>query len=654
MRAVGLGLPIILGMLGWVVACGDSDPLCIAPSHLGPQVRFADPDSVLTDLVDHPFPSDALLLNDGRVQLEQFPNPTNASTLQDYLLIFQSELRGFATSAALYVGFTEAMDQASFSTDAGTALTTGASVYLVDIDPDSPEQGRRYPLQLRYRDEPSVYLPAHHLIILPPFGATLRGGTTYALILTRDVRSATGEPLQRSAALDAALRAECEDRAPPRIRQALSPLKTWLQSQADPEAVAGATVFTTRDSVADVRALADAVRSLAPVTATDWRLLKETQSSVQYTAEVRLPGFQAGRRPYWTPTDGGDLVRTPEGFAVDHFETTRISVAVPRGGSMPVDGWPVVLYSHGTGGSHLSALQASVADVLASRGIATIGYDGTLHGPRAPAGTDPNLAFFNLFNPVAARANVLQGAADLVAMTRAVPVLTVPTTVGPPGHRFDAGRLAFLGHSQGALVGAPYLSADDTPRAVVFSGHGAILTITLLQRKDIADFEALLTLLLGLPDNTLDEFHPVVNLFQQFIEPGDPIAYARAFNTAPGASGTNEGRERGPTAILMVEGLEDRAAPPLGQEAFSVAARLPVIEPVARLPLAATWLGPDPEPAPAFENVVTGRGRATYGLLQYRDETHFPIFRNADANHRYAEFLRSALFEEVTVIPAAR
>ena len=512
------------------VGCDSGDTCAISGSVVtGPTVRFSDPQDGLTDLVDHPFPSDALLLSDDLVRLSHFPNPTDSSTLQDFLQVFSTELRGFATSAAIYLGFSESMDPDSFAGDAGAALEDDASVYLVDIDPRSPEQGRRYPLWLRYEDAARQYLPEHHLVALPPFGAALRGGTTYALILTTDVRSSDGASLARSRLFSEAVTPGCEARVSPSLWSAMAPLRAWLQTASDAERVAGATAFTTRDVVGELRSLADAVRSLPPVTATDWVDAGATASSRRYEAQVELPGFQSGRRPYSSASSGGALRRGEDGFQLDHTETTRIVVNVPSTASMPVNGWPVVLYGHGTGGSYRSVLRAEVSEILADNGIASIGYDGTLHGPRDPTGADPALTFFNLFNPVAARDNVRQGAADLVALTEALPSLVVPSPVAGAAVRFDSDRFAFVGHSQGSLVGAPYLAVDGSPRAVVFSGLGAILTITLLERKDIVDFESLLARLLRIPDDDpLDEMHPVVNLFQQFIEPADPIAYARS------------------------------------------------------------------------------------------------------------------------------
>ena len=55
-------------------------------------------------------------------------------------------------------------------------------------------------------------------------------------------------------------------------------------------------------------------------------------------------------------------------YVVDHFEQTRLGVAIPQSGGMPEDGYPVVLYSHGTGGDYSSAFSDAVTGRLARVG----------------------------------------------------------------------------------------------------------------------------------------------------------------------------------------------------------------------------------------------------------------------------------------------
>ncbi|MBK6685525.1 MAG: hypothetical protein IPG45_13735 [Deltaproteobacteria bacterium] len=629
------------------IGCGGD---CLSEDPAGVHVHFDDPQAPLEGFLSHPFPADGLMKPSGLIRLDHFPNPTESSTLKDYLGVFSAEIRGFSVTSGLYLAFSGPVDPGSFPSDPSAALSEGAPVELIDVDPSSPERGRRFPLRLRYRDEASLYLPAHHLIALPPFGATLRGGTRYALLLNEEVRTPSGEPVVTTQRLRNLLAKGCPDPGPSRLSEAFQPLAKLLDEQGrSPKEIVGATVFTTQQPVEEMRALVEVAKAQPVPNARNFaKYQRQARFSDRYLAELELPGFQSGQIPFRSLGDGGAFRRDADGkVMVDHQETTRIGISIPADQTMPADGWPVVLYSHGTGGSYQSTYDDEVSDRLGRVGIAVIGYDQTLHGPRDPTGSDPNLTFFNLFNPIAARDNVRQGAADLAVLAQVIDQLVVPAEVAGQAHHFDVNRMGFLGHSQGSLVGAPFMAADTTMKAAVYSGLGAILSITLQERKDIVDFSALLSSLLQFPEGeVLDDFHPVLTLIQTFIEPADPIAYARTHYEAPPGGLLRD--------YLMVEGFLDFASPARGQEAFATAAHFPVVAPVHRLPEAAVWLGPAAQEAPATDNVMGAGGPVTAGLIQYPEETHFPIFDNGDANRRYVEFLRSALIDGQATIPPSQ
>src|SRR5262249_36864674 len=145
-----------------------------------------------------------------------------------------------------------------------------------------------------------------------------------------------------------------------------------------------------------------------------------------------------------------------------------------------------------------------------------------------------------------------------------------PDLTGEPNPtRFDKTRIGFLGHSEGSTVGAPFVSTDERIKAAAFSGLGSILTILLLERRDIVDFKALLASLFKLPpDEVLDEFHPILDIVQTFIEPADAIGYAKSYLDDPPAGARRD--------VLIIEGFKDFAALPRGTEAFASAARIPV------------------------------------------------------------------------------
>lgn len=639
------GCGALLLLMPAVTGCGNAR--CEAPDVPEFSLRFDDPQEDLPDFGAHPWPSDALKRPSGRLRLDHFPNPTESSTLEDYLRVISQETSAYAVSAAGYLAFSQPVDAASLPVDAQASMQADSSVSLINIDPDSPNRGRRIPLRLRASEQAGLHLPENHLIALPVYGSGMRSDTTYALVLSPSVQATSGSGLKLHPRLSNALSKNCEDSVSAELFAAFEPLRRYIDDDLLSEAdIAGATVYTTQPVVQEIREIGAAARIQPAPEVKNWAFEGGDGSTYRLRAEIDLPSFQRGERPYRAQGDGGGFARDGDGhLAVDHEERTRIGIAFPQSGTMPAKGWPVVLYSHGTGGDYSSAFSQSVAGNLARQGIAVIGYDQTLHGPRDPTGSDPELTFFNLFNPIAARDNLRQGTADLVVMTNLIEALRIPPaqTAGRGEIYFDASHIAFVGHSQGALVGAPFAAVDERIKGHVFSGLGAVLTVTLLERKDERDFEALLRTLIGYPAGAqLDDMDPVLNLIQTFIEPADPIAYAASYLTDPPQGFRSD--------MLHVEGFLDPASPARGQEAFATAAGLAVISPVHRIPMAAQLLGPEPQSAPAHKNVESATGPATFGLIQYPDEGHFPIFQNADANRRFIEFVRSTLLEDRATI----
>lgn len=646
------------GGLAWTLAClGISCTVCPEGGESGVSMRLEDPSVASGDFFGHPWPSDARRRANGTLRLADFPNPTGSSTLQDYLGAFEAGTRAFSTTAPIYIAFSGPIDPESLPSDPLRALDDGASLALVDIDPSSPERGRRFPLEHRYEDDSTLYLPVYHLIVRTPHGVPLRGDTTYALMGTKAIHDAAGRPVIQGRALGSALRDACLDRVPRGLADLFAPLRSFLRDAAGMNEraerdIVAATVFTTQGAVREMRAIAGVARREPPPLVEGLTLRERRDHVLLVEGTIDLPGFQDGDIPYRSLGDGGAIALDGDGVPqVTHHERARVAFAIPRVSrdrGLPSGGWPIVVYAHGTGGDYSAAFDPRVADVLGESGIAVVGYDQTLHGPRDPTRSDPYLTFFNLFNPVAARDNIRQGAADVIAMVNLIAGgFSIPADVtGEESVHFDPSRVGFLGHSHGSLTGAAFLASDPRARAFTFSGLGAILTITLLERKDFVDFKALLeSLFLFPPGEALDELHPILALVQTFIEPADPISYAGSYLLDP-----PEGARRD---VLVVEGLRDFASPARGQEAFAAAARIPVILPAHRVPRASELLGPEPIPPPASENASAPAGRVTCGLIQYPEETHYPLFENDDANARFEEFFRSALIDgRARIIPA--
>src|SRR5262249_52204996 len=152
-----------------------------------------------------------------------------------------------------------------------------------------------------------------------------------------------------------------------------------------------------------------------------------------------------GDVPY---TTGGDIVigadRLP---VVQRMESLRVALTIPLG-AKPASGWPIVIYAHGTGGSYHSFINDGTAGRLAAQGLAVVSIDQVLHGPRNPGG-NPELDFFNFQNPLAARYNTVQGAADDFSVVRLIEGGGLDYA-DPQGGAlsFDASKIYFFGHSQ--------------------------------------------------------------------------------------------------------------------------------------------------------------------------------------------------------------
>ncbi len=256
------------------------------------------------------------------------------------------------------------------------------------------------------------------------------------------------------------------------------------------------TVFTTDDPVAETETIRDWVVANFPaptVQAASWQANDADQKpglmDVYEGIYGPSPDFQQGDIPFVNYGDGGALAFDENGTPVVQREfDLRFTLAVPDATAcpMPQDGYPIVLYAHGTGGNYRSLLGAGdEAESLAKRCIATMGIDQIFHGNRPGSGKgNVELLFFNVQNPVAARANGPESAIDVVQQARLFTEsnAVVPASVSYTGSdiKFDATKLGFFGHSQGGLNGPMFLAVDDAARGGVLSGSGSMITIALL------------------------------------------------------------------------------------------------------------------------------------------------------------------------------
>jgi dienelactone hydrolase len=114
---------------------------------------------------------------------------------------------------------------------------------------------------------------------------------------------------------------------------------------------------------------------------------------------------------------------------------------------------PVALILHGVTGSKDAPYVSACARMLIASGFATIAIDSPYHGDRARDDRDPR---FHNFTSYTNRNAAVQSALDCM---RAVDYLCSRDDL-------DAGRLGFVGFSQGAIVGTAFCARDPRVRAV--------------------------------------------------------------------------------------------------------------------------------------------------------------------------------------------
>ena len=74
-------------------------------------------------------------------------------------------------------------------------MSVRSPLFLIDVDPKSPERGSLIPLESRYFASSLRYIPARTLALKPVAGFILRPGTLYAAVLRRDLGDRSGRPL---------------------------------------------------------------------------------------------------------------------------------------------------------------------------------------------------------------------------------------------------------------------------------------------------------------------------------------------------------------------------------------------------------------------------------------------------------------------------
>jgi hypothetical protein len=422
-------------------------------------------------------------------------------------------------------------------------------------------------------------------------------------------------------------------------RAVYEPLLAYLDQPGGDERddLVSATVFTTQNATTVAPAIRRGVFATAAPVATDIVASPPNPDFTLFVGNYTAPNFQQGEVPYRDAPDG-QIVVGPDGVAVlQRMEPMRFALAVPDG-PVPPGGFPLCIYSHGTGGSFQSFVNDGTATSLTRQGIAVLSTDQVLHGPRNPGG-DPEIDFFNFGNPYAIRDNALQGAADAWSQMR----LGLGLSIADNGRTitFDPTKVTFFGHSQGGLTGPAFVAFEPSLSGAVFSGTGGILYFALLYKTAPVDIPGLVSALIR--DEPVDEDNPSLALAQLWAERTDSVNYAALMVREPPLDDT--GTPIPAHNIFQTEGFTDTFTPNPSIEAFAVALGGDIVQTPDAQELPGLALRQRAIKAPPFDNNVAlaGGGGVTVALAQYDERSgsdgHFVVFDIPAATRQAAEFL---------------
>jgi hypothetical protein len=547
---------------------------------------------------DAPFPIETRRRTDGTIDFSDFPNPGHNPVLGDYLAAADAARSGFSRHGAIFFPLDGAIDPATLPATLDDSLEPEASVFLLDIDPSSMDRGQRIPIRVGFYEPAGVLRPANFLALLPYPGEVLGADGLYAAVVRSSVHDEQGRPLAAPEGIVDLLEGRlpvglAELTGAEALRQGFAALATTLEAEGGAtDDIAAATVFRTGDPVAEMVALRDAAAAFELPDVEIVGQIRDHDGFCVLEGRTSLPIYQVGDRPY--NESGTGHIELVDGVPqLQWVEEVRFAVTIPDV-SPPSAGFPLLFFAAGQGGRYTQVVDRGTfgeqgasrenglgpAHYLAIAGIATLGIEAPLVGPRHPDGSFAGLDFFNFQNLVALRDNVRQAAAEYTVLARVAAELEVDLTGLCPDAaatgqtvRFDSDRFFLWGHSTGASISELVLAVEPAFSAGILSGAGGSWIYNLTLKEQPLPVRTAVTTLLRLLPDELDELHPVATLFQTTADAAEPMSYAPHWFDHPLPGGA-------PRHVLLIEGVVDGYFLPRMVAALAMAGRFDLAEPV--------------------------------------------------------------------------
>ncbi|WP_297442852.1 Ig-like domain-containing protein [Sulfurimonas sp.] len=463
---------------------------------------------------DIPYPNNILFAasTDGTLNIPYDPNASDASVKSAL-----NTLDGFSTTSPITVSFNGEIN--------ASTLVTGLKVYKINAQASAATGG--VPIiqgiigDVTFGVDYVATVSGNKIVILPikPFDSN----TSYMVVLTKNITDNAGNSIAPDVASELLLQTTplIDGTGNHTALPDADAIKLEGVRQATQAMIANATIpandivaiwsFKTQTIGAVAQAFADAnltaTMGLQDTTYTSQQMIGATGadvSAMKGNAEVYAGTLSS--LPYYLAKGTGihDTNPLTESF---HFNgsnalpevnatiTIPVLATVPKGQTMPTNGWPVVIFQHGITQDRTNLL--AISEAFASVGYAAVAIDLPLHGiddntnalyrsglertfdldlinnttsAAGPDGKiDPSGSFYiNLQSLLTSRDNVRQTTSDLIALKNSLTTAALLDENGTlTSTKFDPTRVAFVGHSLGTI--APF----------GFFAHTSLESITL-------------------------------------------------------------------------------------------------------------------------------------------------------------------------------
>jgi hypothetical protein len=464
-----------------------------------------------------PFPSDLRLDANGAPDVASFPNPRNVPILSSLLSLVPGR-RGWPLMSAAYFRFSAAPPAHDLD-----VVFSGGPAWLVDIDPASDERGTHFPVVVKTLAS-DTYAPDFLVAVAPRPGIVLRPSTQYAYLLTKDFAPGFSPPSALASTY-------------PSLAASLD------GSGIDAADVLVATLFTTGDETARIRARSEAIRAaFSPVLSAPTLVGGDTYDGFcRLSAQITMPQFQTGTAPF----DSGGLFELDDADVPKQQGELSIPVVItlPKQ-AMPANGWPLYQFFHGSGGvsSGLVDLGPALTSedmpvpgfgpgyVVATQGIAAASSALPVNPERVVNASD--YAYLNINNLSAFPQTFQQGVFEQRLLLDALLALHIPdsalagctgisTTTGD--FFFDPAKLVAGGQSMGGMYTNMVASVEERYGALVPTGAGGFWNLMILEASVVPGARALLGTALGVDDEQLTFVHPALDSIALAWETAEPI-----------------------------------------------------------------------------------------------------------------------------------